>query len=64
MINNHFKFKPHENSFLDKLDFFFFLIELKYNKELGVKADKITGDLPFMITKSSKYARAIELLYT
>lgn len=60
-----YKIKPHENSFLEKLDDFSnVIIELKYDKELGVKADKITGDLPFMITKSSKYARAIELLYT
>ncbi len=39
------------------------ILELKYSKEFDQKASKITNNLPFRLTKSSKFSRGIELLY-
>lgn len=60
-----FKFNKYNNQFINThQDFNNIIIELKYNKEDDLEADKIAGRIPFRITKSSKYARAVHLLYT
>ncbi len=39
------------------------VIELKYDKKLNHKANKISEKLPFRLTKNSKYVTGIELFY-
>ena len=39
------------------------IIELKYDEKDDPDAAQIVNRLPFRVTKSSKYARGIELLY-
>lgn len=39
------------------------ILELKHSKEYDLEASKITNSFPFRLTKSSKFARGIELLY-
>ena len=59
-----FKIKRFDNNFLEKHeDHSNVIIELKYDKQFDAEASKITSKLPFRVTKSSKYSRAIEALY-
>lgn len=39
------------------------IVELKYDEELNFSATEITNDLPFRLTKNSKYVNGIELFY-
>jgi len=39
------------------------ILEIKYDQEYDLEAAKISNNFPFRLTKSSKYARGIELLY-
>jgi len=60
-----YKFNLLNNKYLQRhVDSDNVIIELKYNKEFESEADQITNRIPFRLTKSSKYARGIELLYT
>jgi hypothetical protein len=40
------------------------VVELKYDKKYESEAAQITNNLPFRLTKSSKYARGVQLLYS
>lgn len=52
------------NTFLQKIkDDSNIILELKYDKKYDDEADRIINQFPFRITKSSKYARVVELLY-
>ncbi len=52
------------NTFLQKIyDLNNVIVELKYEIKHEADVEKITNKLPFRLTKSSKYARGIELLY-
>ncbi|MBN1936288.1 MAG: polyphosphate polymerase domain-containing protein [Anaerolineae bacterium] len=39
------------------------IVELKYAKSFDTQAQRIAGFLPFSVTKNSKYATGIELMY-
>ena len=39
------------------------ILELKYDKKDDLEAQNIIKELPFRITKSSKYSRAVEMFY-
>jgi len=53
------------NLLIDKYeDYDNFIIELKYEEKYDKEAPSITNRFPFRLTKSSKYARGIELLYS
>lgn len=39
------------------------IVELKYDKPLDVKADRVSGFFPFSLSKNSKYAAGIEYVY-
>ncbi|MBN2387299.1 MAG: VTC domain-containing protein [Anaerolineales bacterium] len=39
------------------------VVELKYEKSLDVKADRIAGFFPFSVTRNSKYITGIESIY-
>lgn len=59
-----FKFNTLNNFFLQKhKDSSNIIIELKYDRKYSSEAEHITNMLPFRLTKSSKYARGITLLY-
>lgn len=54
--NNEFLFRHEDSSSI--------ILELKYNINSDSEVAGITNAMPFRLTKSSKYARGIELLYT
>jgi len=59
-----YKFNKYQNSFLQKVqDSSNTIIELKYTKENDRLVSNITNLFPFRVTKSSKYARGIEMFY-
>lgn len=59
-----YKIKTYNNEFLYSCkDSDSIIVELKYNINSDSKAATVTNALPFRLTKSSKYARGIELLY-
>jgi hypothetical protein len=59
-----YKFNHFNNSFLQSFkDDTNIIIELKYDSEHEKESEMITNQLPYRLTKSSKYARGIELLY-
>lgn len=59
-----YKLNSFNNTFLQKLiDSKNVILEIKYNKKYDSEAAKITNNFPFRLTKSSKYAKGIELLY-
>ena len=66
-IDNHqsfYKFNKFNNNFLHKVDDSYnTILEIKYNKDSEKQVAEVTNSFPFRITKSSKYARGIELLY-
>ena len=60
-----YKIKAYNNDFLYKYeDSDSIIVELKYNINSDSEVANITNALPFRLTKSSKYARGIELLYS
>lgn len=60
-----FKFNKYKNYFINEYkDPNNIILELKYDKEDDIVADRISNRIPFRATKSSKYARAVQLLYT
>lgn len=59
-----YKLNTFNNSFLQShKDLYNVIIELKYDKKYEIDVARITNKLPFRLSKSSKYARGIELLY-
>ncbi len=59
-----YKINTFNNSFLQKYnDSSNVILELKYDKQFEKESANITNNLPFRLTKSSKYARGIELFY-
>jgi len=59
-----YKISTFSNNFLYKhKDSSNIILELKYDKKYEQQASQITNGLPFRLTKSSKYARGVELLY-
>ena len=59
-----YKINKFNNTFLQKhTDSNNVIIEIKYDKKYDSEVSRISNIFPFRITKSSKYARAIELLY-
>ena len=60
-----YKINAYNNEFLNKReDSESIIVELKYNMNSDSEVADITNAIPFRLTKSSKYARGIELLYT
>ena len=60
-----YRIKAYYNDFLYRHeDSDSIIIELKYNINNDSEVATITNAMPFRLTKSSKYARGIELLYT
>lgn len=53
--NNTFLQRRHDNNNV--------IIEIKYDKKYDEEAAQISNQFPFRITKSSKYARVVDLLY-
>lgn len=52
-----------ENSFLDRsVDHLSVILEVKYNREHEVGANRVTSFFPFRMTKSSKYIMGVERL--
>lgn len=66
-IDDHqsfYKLNKFNNTFLQKhKDMSSVILEIKYDKKYDLDAAQITNNFPFRLTKSSKYARGIELLY-
>ncbi|MDF2437024.1 MAG: hypothetical protein K0Q95_1400 [Bacteroidota bacterium] len=61
---NYYKIFYGTNPFLHKtLDHRAVVLELKYDSEDEAQAKEIGTDLPFMMTKNSKYLRGLELLF-
>ena len=59
-----YKINRFNNSFLNShKDLNNVIVELKYDKQNESEVNQITNEFPFRVTKSSKYARGIELLY-
>jgi len=59
-----YKFNSFNNTFIQKYDDMNnVIVELKYNKGHEAEAASVTNKIPFRLTKSSKYVRAVELLY-
>ena len=59
-----YKINCFNNSFLNlQKDLNNVIVELKYDKQNESEVNQITNEFPFRVTKSSKYARGIELLY-
>ncbi len=59
-----YKFNILKNTFLQcHKDPTNIILEIKYEKQYDSEAEHITNHLPFRITKSSKYARGVALLY-
>lgn len=59
-----YKIHPSNNSFNEKIiDRLNTVVELKYSDKHEELAQSITNNFPFRVTKSSKYARGIEMLY-
>jgi len=61
---SYYKINKFNNTFLQRnKDSDNVIIEIKYDKKYDLEAGEIAGKFPFRITKSSKYARFVELLY-
>lgn len=59
-----FKINKYNNTFLQKHhDNNNVIIEIKYDKKYDNEVAQISSQFPFRITKSSKYARVVDLLY-
>lgn len=59
-----FKFERFNNTFITKIkDSSRVILEIKYEKEYDRMISQISNQFPFRLTKSSKYARGMELLY-
>ena len=59
-----YRFNRLSNSFLQKVkDTTNTILEIKYDKDNDHRVEEITNSFPFRLTKSSKYARGIEMLY-
>jgi len=59
-----YKFNKFNNTFLEKIeDIDNTIMEIKYAKEDDAQVSKITNNFPFRLTKSSKYARGMEMFY-
>lgn len=59
------KLNLYNNSFLQvHHDSYNIILELKYDVKYEAEAPLITNDLPFRLTKSSKYSRGVALLYS
>ena len=59
-----YKLNRLNNMFLQKhKDLSSVILEIKYDKKYDIDAAQISNKFPFRLTKSSKYARGIELLY-
>jgi len=59
-----YKLRAIQNSFADKVsDGENIVLELKYKKAQDGEAEEITNNLPFRVTKSSKYVRGVECFF-
>lgn len=59
-----YKIAKFNNSFMQSVkDYNRVILELKYDRDDDLKASEITRLFPFRLTKSSKYARGITMLY-
>ena len=60
-----YKINRYNNSFMNiHKDLNNVIVELKYDKHYEFEVNQITNEFPFRVTKSSKYARGVELLYS
>lgn len=59
-----YKVNTFDNTFVNNInDKGNVILEIKYNKEDDILANKIIKELPFRISKSSKYSRGVEMFY-
>lgn len=59
-----YKLNKFNNTFLDNYkDPDSVILEIKYDQKYDIEAAQISNNFPFRLSKSSKYARGVELLY-
>lgn len=60
---NYFAIGSSNNTFIENYSSDDIIVELKYKNQDDEFADAITNNLPFRLTKSSKYVNGVELLH-
>ena len=61
---NYYRVGRFDNQFIHhQTDFNSIIVELKYDKENDLEAQRVSGYFPFRVTKSSKYVQGIDRVY-
>jgi SPX domain protein involved in polyphosphate accumulation len=61
---NYYRVGRYNNQFAHhQTDFRNVIVEMKYEKDLDLEAQRVSGFFPFRVTKSSKYVQGIDRVY-